>query len=108
MTNNNKSLNSQSVLWNRLVLSILITETAERVAYFGFRAVLVLYFTHGLHFSDATAVSLCAGTVALAYLSPLLVAMLADSSWDRFATIWRFGCIYILGLWLLTLASYGV
>lgn len=110
MTNNNKSSNesSQSVLWNRLVLSILITETAERVAYFGFRAVLVLYFTHDLHFSDATAVSLCAGTVALAYLSPLLGAVLADSSWGRFSTIWRFGCMYVLGLWLLTFASYGV
>lgn len=97
-----------SVLWNRLVLSILITETAERVAYFGLRAVLVLYFTHGLQFSESTAVSLCAATVALAYLSPLVGAVLADSTWGRFTTIWRFGVMYAIGLICLTWAAYGV
>jgi len=104
---NNPTLPS-SVLWNRVVLSILITETAERIAYFGFRAVLVLYFTHGLQFSESTAVSLCASTVALSYFSPLMGAVLADSRWGRYQTIWRFGCLYALGLSLLTWAAYGV
>ena len=99
---------SSSAVWNRVVLSILITETAERIAYFGFRAVLVLYFTHGLQFAESTAVSLCAATVALSYFSPLVGAMLADSRWGRYQTIWRFGCLYALGLILLTWAAYGV
>ena len=99
---------SSSVLWNRVVLSILITETAERIAYFGFRAVLVLYFTHGLQFSESTAVSLCASTIAVSYFSPLIGAVLADSWWGRYQTIWRFGCLYALGLSLLTWAAYGV
>ena len=42
----------QSILRNKVILSILVTETAERIAYFGFRAVLVLYFTEGLKFTE--------------------------------------------------------
>ncbi len=102
------SSSSGSVFYNVVVLSILITETAERVAYFGFRAVLVLYFTGGLQFSESTSVSLCAATVALAYLSPLVGAALADSTWGRFRTIWRFGAVYAVGLCLLTLAAFQV
>lgn len=98
----------KSVLWNPLVLSILITETAERIAYFGFRAVLVLYFTQGLQFSESTAVALCSGTAGLAYFSPLIGAVLADSSWGRFQTIWRFGRMYAFGLCLLSWAAYGL
>lgn len=105
---NDDRSSSPSILWNRLVLSILITETAERIAYFGFRAVLVLYFTHGLRFSESIAVSLCSATVALSYFSPLVGAVLADSSWGRFQTIWRFGCLYAGGLFLLTWAAFGV
>ena len=97
-----------SVLRNPLVLSILITETAERIAYYGFRAILVLYFTDGLQFTESTAVSLCAGTVALAYFSPLVGATLADSFWGRYQTIWKFSCLYCLGLCLLTLGAYSV
>eukprot|EP00934_Nitzschia_sp_Nitz4_P000545 Nitzschia sp. Nitz4//scaffold75_size92586//58790//60604//NITZ4_004861-RA/size92586-processed-gene-0.24-mRNA-1//1//CDS//3329557723//545//frame0 len=97
--------NSASILWNPVVLSILITETAERVAYFGFRAVLVLYFTQSLQLEDSTAVSLFAGTSGLSYFSPLLGAILADSQWGRFVTIWRFGSLYACGLYLLTWGS---
>jgi len=101
------SSSSTSVLENPLVLSILVTETAERVAYFGFRAILVLYFVDGLQYDDATAVSLFAATTSLAYLSPLVGAVVADSAWGRFWTIWRFGCLYLFGLVMLTGASYG-
>lgn len=101
------SSSASSVVRSPLVLSILVTETAERVAYFGFRAILVLYFVEALGCRDATAVSLFAATSALAYLSPLVGAVLADSVWGRFATIWRFGVCYGIGLVLLTAASYG-
>ena len=33
----------QSILRNKVILSILITETAERVAYFGFRHIGSLF-----------------------------------------------------------------
>ena len=96
----------QSIFRNKVILSILVTETAERVAYFGFRAVLVLYFTNGLKFSESASVSLFASVSGLAYLSPLLGALLADSLWGRYQTIWRFGTVYAIGLCLITLGAY--
>ena len=98
---------SNSVLKNPIVWCILITETAERVAFFGFRAILVLYFTQGLQFSDSVAVSLFAATAALAYLSPLIGALLADGVWGRYQTILRFGMMYAVGLCFLTMAAYS-
>ena len=97
---------SQSILRNKVILSILVTETAERVAYFGFRAVLVLYFTNGLNFSEPTSVSLFASVSGLAYLSPLVGALLADSSWGRYRTILRFGTMYSVGMCFITLGAY--
>lgn len=96
----------QSILRNKVILSILVTETAERVAYFGFRAVLVLYFTNGLKFSESTSVSLFASVSGLAYLSPLVGALLADSSWGRYQTILRFGTLYSIGMCLITLGAH--
>ena len=95
-----------SILRDKVILSILVTETAERVAYFGFRAVLVLYFTNGLKFSEATSVSLFASVSGLAYLSPLLGALLADSVWGRYKTILRFGTLYSIGMCLIALGAY--
>ena len=60
-----------------VVLSILICEAAERFAYFGFRAILVLYFKNDLEFSESFAVALFAYVASLAYFSPLLVQPLA-------------------------------
>ena len=96
----------QSILRNKVILSILVTETAERVAYFGFRAVLVLYFHNGLKFSESTSNSLFASVSGLAYLSPLVGALLADSLWGRYRTILRFGTLYSIGLCLIALGAY--
>ena len=96
----------QSILRNKVILSILITETAERFAYFGFRAVLVLYLHNGLQFSESTSVSLFAAVSGLAYFSPLMGALFADSSWGRYLTILRFGAVYSIGLCLVTFAAY--
>ena len=85
-----------------VVLCILITETAERFSYFGFRAILVLYFTYSLDYEEATAIALFAYMTCLAYLSPVLGALLADGHLGRYHTILIFGCIYSVGLVILT------
>jgi dipeptide/tripeptide permease len=95
----------QSILCRKSILAILLCESAERVAYFGFRAVLVLYFTE-LGYTESISVSLCAAVAGLAYASPLLGAVLADSVWGRFLTIWRFGASYAVGLAVVTVAAY--
>jgi dipeptide/tripeptide permease len=92
-------------LFTPVVLSILVTETAERFAYFGFRALLVLFFTKDLFLDENTAISAFAFTTCLANFSPLLGAMLAERS-GRFRTILGFGCLYAVGLMILTHAAF--
>ena len=88
------------------VLSILIMETAERFTYYGFRAVLVLYFRNYLHFPESTSISLFAYTTSLAYLSPILGAIVSDSYLGRYRTILHFGWVYQIGLILLTIGAF--
>jgi proton-dependent oligopeptide transporter, POT family len=89
-----------------VIFCILITETVERFAFFGFRAVLVLYFVNSLHFSEETAIALYAYVISLAYASPLLGAFLADGYLGRYMTILCLGWIYAMGLGVLTLGAY--
>lgn len=89
-----------------VVWCILITETVERFAYFGFRAVLVLYFVHSLNFTEETAIALYAYVTSLAYASPMLGAFLADAYLGRYKTILCFGWIYAVGLSILTVGAF--
>lgn len=104
--NNHNTNNNNRKLFTPVIISILATETAERFAYFGFRAVLVLYFTHELGLDETTAISSFAYTTCLANFSPLAGALLAESSLGRFRTILCFGCCYAVGLMILTQAAF--
>jgi POT family proton-dependent oligopeptide transporter len=64
-----------------------------------------LYFTWQLKYTEETAIAYFAYVTCLAYLSPILGALLADGSWGRYHTIWRFGLIYVLGLAILSVAA---
>jgi len=102
---NKKKKKKKKLILTLTVWSILLMETAERFAFYGYRAVLVLYYTRDLAYSENQAISLYAYTLALAYLSPILGALLADGSWGRYTTIVVFGNIYVVGLVLLTLSA---
>jgi len=102
----NSTLRAQTSFLTPVVLCILITETAERFSYFGFRAILVLFFTLQLHYEEATAIALFAYMTCLAYLSPILGALLADGHLGRYHTILIFGCIYLVGLIILTTGAF--
>ena len=88
-----------------VILCILVMETAERCVFYGFRALLVLYFTRQLSFSDSTAIALFSYNNSLTYLTPLMGAALADGNWGRYATIVRFGSVYVVGLVILASAA---
>jgi proton-dependent oligopeptide transporter, POT family len=88
-----------------VVCCILITETVERFAYFGFRAILVLYFIHALKVNEDNAIALYAYVTCLAYASPILGSLMADAYWGRYKTILIFGWIYAIGLSLLTIGA---
>lgn len=98
---------SASSFLTPVVWCILISETAERFAYFGFRAILVLYLTTELEYTESAAIAVYAYNSSLAYFTPLLGAYLADGYWGRYRTILTFGCVYVLGLAVLaTTAAY--
>lgn len=88
-----------------LFLVCCITEAGERFAYFGFRAILVLYFKWELAYSEEQSIALFAYVTCLAYLSPILGALLADGHWGRYNTILRFGVLYVIGLAILSLSA---
>lgn len=90
------------------VLAILLTETAERFAYYGYRAILVLYFIEELKLNETTAISLFAYTTSLAYIMPLFGAVLSDAFFGKYKIIIMFGWTYALGVGLLTTAAYDI
>eukprot|EP00977_Amphora_coffeiformis_P008671 scaffold1971_cov127-Amphora_coffeaeformis.AAC.2 len=94
-------------LLNPVICCILVTEAGERFAYFGFRAILVLYFKWELEYSEEKAIALFAYVTCLAYLSPVFGALLADGSWGRYNTILRFGFLYLVGLSILSASALG-
>ena len=89
------------------VLSVLVMEASERFSYYGFRAVLVLYFSNYLGFSDSLSVSLFSYMSSLAYFSPLLGAVVSDSYLGQYRTIILFGFVYLFGLMILTVGAFS-
>jgi dipeptide/tripeptide permease len=87
------------------ILCLLATETAERFAFYGFRALLVLYLVQELDYSESAAVAVYAYSNSLAYSTPILGACLADGPWGRYSVIARFGTLYLIGLIILTAAA---
>ena len=68
-------------------------EGMERFSYYGFRAILTLYFV-SLNLRESSAAAGFMFTSALAYAAPLVGAWLSDELWGRYATIMRFGSVY--------------
>ena len=79
-------------------------EGMERFSYYGFRAILTLYFV-SLKMRESSAAAGFMFTSALAYAAPLVGAWLSDELWGRYATIMRFGGVYAVGLWVLVAAA---
>ena len=90
------------------VWAILITETAERFAYYGFRAILILYLTEQLRYEDETAICYFAYMTSLAYTTPIVGAVLSDAYMGKYRTIAVFVWIYSLGLIMLAFSAYGL
>src|SRR5947209_1203789 len=59
-------------------------EFAERSSYYGMRAILFLYMTNALHFSDTDASPMYAAFKMGCYVLPLLGGLLADHWFGRY------------------------
>lgn len=80
-------------------------EFAERCSYYGMRAILPLYLTNALHFSDATGGTLYYWFKMACYALPLLGGFLADRYFGKYRTIVGFSIPYVLGHFVLGIES---
>src|SRR5580765_7246452 len=76
-------------------------EFAERSSYYGMRAILFLYLTKALHYSDTDASPLYSGFKMACYFLPLLGGYIADRWLGRYWTIVGFSVPYVLGHFIL-------
>jgi POT family proton-dependent oligopeptide transporter len=80
-------------------------ELAERSCYYGMRAILFLYMTSQLNFTDDNAQSINYLFIAACYFLPLLGGYIADNFFGKYWTIVGFSLPYILGQLLLCFDS---
>jgi len=81
-------------------------EFAERCSYYGMRAILPLYLTQALHFSDATGLALYSQFKTACYALPLLGGFLADRFFGKYNTIVWFSIPYVIGHFVLGIESH--
>ena len=79
------------------VYFIVGNEFCERFAYYGMRAVLVLYLVFQLNLSEDSATAIFHLYTFLAYFMPIFGSMIADSYIGKFWTILVFSLIYAVG-----------
>lgn len=76
---------------------IVGNEAAERFSYYGMTAILTLFMTRVLDFSDADATSIFHYFAWGVYLTPLLGAYLSDRFWGKYRTIMTLSLFYVAG-----------
>src|SRR4029079_4386457 len=80
---------------------LFATEMWERFNYYGMRAILVLFMTKALLFSDVFASNLYGSYTGLVYLTPLIGGYIADRYWGNKRSIIVGGLIMAIGEFLL-------
>ncbi|CAK8674321.1 unnamed protein product [Clavelina lepadiformis] len=99
---------SCSEVWSQYpkhVTFIVGNEFCERFSYYGMRSVLLLYLRNYLHWDDNTATSVYHTFTVLAYLFPLVGAVIADSYWGKYKTIIVLSVVYVFGHIVKTIGS---
>ncbi|XP_033728078.1 LOW QUALITY PROTEIN: solute carrier family 15 member 2-like [Pecten maximus] len=87
------------------IFFILGNEFCERFSYYGMRAILVLYLTRWLKFTDDHATAIFHAFVMLCYFSPLFGAIIADGFLGRLKTILYVSVIYAIGNLVMALTA---
>ncbi|RYF91207.1 MAG: MFS transporter [Chitinophagaceae bacterium] len=81
------------------------TEMWERFAYYGMRAILVLFMTKALMFDKVFASNLYGSYTSLVYLTPLIGGFVADRFWGNQRSIIVGGIVMALGQFVLFLCA---
>ncbi|XP_076458524.1 solute carrier family 15 member 2-like [Babylonia areolata] len=102
----NLSLFSNHPDYPSSIYFILGSEFCERFTYFGLRTILVLYLTNWLRLSRNEATAVYHLFSCVAYFSPIIGAIMADSYVGRYKTILYIGTIYAIGCIILSVTSF--
>uniref|UniRef100_F6VJT7 Solute carrier family 15 member 2 n=1 Tax=Ciona intestinalis TaxID=7719 RepID=F6VJT7_CIOIN len=87
------------------IFFIVGNEFCERFSYYGMRSVLLLYLRDYLHWDDDTSTAVYHAFTVLAYLFPLVGAIVADSYWGKYKTIIYLSVVYVFGHAVKTVGS---
>uniref|UniRef100_UPI00398EDD22 solute carrier family 15 member 2 isoform X2 n=1 Tax=Pristiophorus japonicus TaxID=55135 RepID=UPI00398EDD22 len=79
------------------ILFVVVNEFCERFSYYGMKAVLTLYFTSFLHWDDDLSTAIYHAFSGLAYFTPVMGALIADSWLGKFKTIISLSVVYVIG-----------
>ncbi|XP_048455216.1 solute carrier family 15 member 2, partial [Rhincodon typus] len=79
------------------ILFVVVNEFCERFSYYGMKAILTLYFTNFLHWDDDLSTAIYHAFSGLAYFTPVLGALIADSWLGKFKTIIILSIVYVIG-----------
>ncbi|GMT00761.1 hypothetical protein PENTCL1PPCAC_22935, partial [Pristionchus entomophagus] len=89
----------------KAVFYILGNEFCERFSFYGMRAILMVYFISEHGHSNSTALLLYHLFTCIAYFTPLLGSVVADSYLGRFKVIFYVSIFYVVGHALLSLGA---
>ncbi|XP_058103940.1 protein NRT1/ PTR FAMILY 8.3-like isoform X1 [Magnolia sinica] len=84
---------------------ILGVEVLESLAYYAIATNLVMYMSKILHEGNASIAASVSTWMGTGYLTPFLGALVADSYWGRYWTIFISALIYLLGMVILTISA---
>ncbi|GMR53790.1 hypothetical protein PMAYCL1PPCAC_23985, partial [Pristionchus mayeri] len=89
----------------KAVFYVLGNEFCERFSFYGMRAILMVYFISEHGHSNSTALLLYHLFTCIAYLTPLLGSVIADSYLGRFKVIFYVSIFYVAGHAILSVGS---
>ncbi|CAD5211898.1 unnamed protein product [Bursaphelenchus xylophilus] len=87
------------------VLFMLGNEFCERFSFYGMRGILTMYLTGEHHFSESTAATIFHAFIVLAYITPLLGSVAADTRFGAFKVILYVSLTYVMGHALLSVGA---
>ncbi|XP_067843187.1 solute carrier family 15 member 2 isoform X2 [Heptranchias perlo] len=79
------------------IIFVVVNEFCERFSYYGMKAVLTLYFTNFLYWDDNLSTAIYHAFSGLAYFTPVMGALIADSWLGKFKTIISLSIVYVVG-----------
>ncbi|XP_072903719.1 solute carrier family 15 member 2 isoform X2 [Hemitrygon akajei] len=76
---------------------VVVNEFCERFSFYGMKAVLTLYFTNFLHWDEDLSTAIYHAFSGVAFFTPVVGALIADSWLGKFKTITFLSIVYIIG-----------